>query len=64
MLCCVQVLRFLSERQKREPEAYDEWYKEFNAFIKEGKCCAVLCCMANVTSNAGRVVSLIVVDTC
>jgi hypothetical protein len=46
MLCCVQVLRFLSERQKREPEAYDEWYKEFNAFIKEGKCCAVLCCAA------------------
>lgn len=33
----VKVLRFLSERQKREPEAYDEWYKEFNSFIKEGE---------------------------
>ena len=32
----LQVLRFLSERQKREPEAYDDWYKEFHSFIKEG----------------------------
>ncbi|CAE7768167.1 htpG [Symbiodinium microadriaticum] len=33
-----KVLRFLAERQKREPEAYDDWYKEFHSFIKEGLC--------------------------
>lgn len=33
-----KIIRFLGEKQKREPEKYTEWYKEFNMFLKEGIC--------------------------
>jgi HSP90 family molecular chaperone len=33
-----KIIRFLSERLKRDEEGYVEWYKEFNMFIKEGIC--------------------------
>ena len=33
-----KILRFLSERLKRDEESYVDWYKEFNIFLKEGIC--------------------------
>jgi HSP90 family molecular chaperone len=33
-----KIIRFLSERLKRDEEGYVDWYKEFNMFLKEGIC--------------------------
>ncbi|OQS06978.1 heat shock protein 75 kDa, mitochondrial precursor [Thraustotheca clavata] len=33
-----RILKFLDERARKEPEKYDEFFKEFGMFIKEGVC--------------------------
>ena len=31
-------MRFLEEQKKKEPEAFKEFYTEYNFFLKEGVC--------------------------
>lgn len=31
-----RILRYLDEENKRDPDNYNKWYKEFGNFLKEG----------------------------